>query len=152
MSYGTREIEIINHSIMDCMNIFFVEMASRTPHGHNDMEIGIVLEGNMQFFLDDTRYVLNKNDIYVIGRYQIHSFLSIGKPSLVLAFEIQESFYRAVNPRLHFLRVNKNVIRSNEISIHKVLMPKLFSCAKWYFSRASFHDLKCGAVMLDLFY
>ena len=40
-----KEVEIIDHSIMNHLKVFLVDMTSRAPHGHDDMEIGVILDG-----------------------------------------------------------------------------------------------------------
>ncbi len=147
-----KEVEIVEHSQMEHLKVFLVEMSSRTPHGHNDLEIGILLDGTMDITVDEEHYSLQKNDIYIISRYQIHSFQKTSPKALILAFQIHESFYRKVNSQLHFLHVDRNVLSEKEGILHEKVRSGLLSCARWYFGNQPFHDLKCASAILDIMY
>ena len=71
-----REFEIVQHTRMNLLEIFLVEMTSRGPHGHDDLEIGLILEGSLTLFIDQERHDLRTGDLYVINRNQVHSFLN----------------------------------------------------------------------------
>ena len=49
-------------------------MTSRGPHGHDDFELGMILEGTMTLFLEQEQYHLKAGDIYFINRYQVQFF------------------------------------------------------------------------------
>ncbi len=147
-----KEVEIIDHSKMEHLKIFLVEMSSRTPHGHNDLEIGVLLDGTMEMTADEEHYSLQKNDIYIISRYQIHSFQKTSPKALILAFQIHDSFYRKINAQLHFLHIDHNVLSPEEGELHTRIMSELFSCAEWYFGSQPFHDLKCASSILEILY
>lgn len=145
-----KEFEIVQHTKMNLLEIFLVEMASRGPHGHDDLEIGILLEGSMTLFLDQEQHALKAGDIYIINRYQVHSFASLPKHSLILAFQIHTDLYRRIRPDLDFLHLENNIIRSG--ILYRDLKKLLFSCAKCYFSAAGYRELKCSSLLLDAFY
>ena len=42
-----EEFEIVQHTTMNYLEIFLVEMTARSPHGHGDLEIGILLDGSL---------------------------------------------------------------------------------------------------------
>lgn len=69
-----KEMEIVRHTTMNHLEVFIVEMTSRGPHGHDDFELGMILEGTMTLFLEQEQYHLKAGDIYFINRYQVHSF------------------------------------------------------------------------------
>ncbi len=147
-----KEVEIVEHSQMDYLKVFLVEMSSRTPHGHTDLEMGILLEGTMDIIVDEEHYSLKKNDIYIISRYQVHSFQKTSEKALILAFQVQDSFYRKINSQLHYLRVEPNVLPDSPSILHQTIRAHLQSCAKWYFSDTPFRDLKCASSILDTLY
>lgn len=45
-----KEMEIVRHTTMNHLEVFIVEMTSRGPHGHDDFELGMILEGTMTLF------------------------------------------------------------------------------------------------------
>ena len=81
-----REFEIVQHTRMNLLEIFLVEMTSRGPHGHDDLEIGLILEGSLTLFIDQERHDLRTGDLYVINRNQVHSFLNTRGRNRILPF------------------------------------------------------------------
>lgn len=145
-----KEFEIVRHTTMQHLEIFLVEMTSRSPHGHDDIEIGILLEGSLLLFTEQEQHRLHSGDIYVINRYQVHSFLSTGERNLILAFQIHTDFYRKISHQLGFLSLGSNIIRSG--SLHNTLHRILLDCADAYFSALPFNDILCSALLLDAMY
>ena len=59
-----REFEIVQHKRMNLLKIFLVKMTSRGPHGHDDLEIGLLLEGSLTLFIDQERHDLRTGALY----------------------------------------------------------------------------------------
>ena len=145
-----REFEIVQHTRMNLLEIFLVEMTSRGPHGHDDLEIGLILEGSLTLFIDQERHDLRTGDLYVINRNQVHSFLNTRGRNRILAFQIHPDLYRRIDPRLAFLYLENNIIRSGALYQH--LRETLLACAKVYFSPSDFRELKCFSLLFDALY
>lgn len=145
-----KELEIVRHANMNSLEIFLVEMTARQPHGHDDMEIGILLEGRMTLTLDQVQYHLRQGDIYIINRYQMHSFFEKEGKNRILAFQIHTDLYRKLNQRLKYLRFNQNVLK--EGAVHQTLTEKLLDCAACYFSEEAFFEVKTASLLLDAFH
>lgn len=147
---ASKELEIIRHTTMNYLEIFLVEMTARELHGHSDMELGILLEGSMTLFLEHEQYDLRPGDIYLINRYQIHSFRNTDGRNLILAFQIHTDFYRKINYQLGYLQFESNIIRSGHL--YQQLRQELLTCADYYFKSAPFTELKCCSVFLNVLY
>lgn len=143
-----KELEIVRHTTMNYLEIFLVEMTARAPHGHDDLEIGVLLEGSLRLYLEQGQYEMKKGDIYVINRHQVHSFLNDGERNLILAFQIPTDFYRRLNYRLTYLRFESNVIHSGHL--HARLSESLQECAEIYFGEQEFRELECASIMLHI--
>ena len=50
-----KEMEIVRHTTMNHLEVFIVEMTSRGPHGHDDFELGMILEGTIKYILFPTK-------------------------------------------------------------------------------------------------
>ena len=144
-----KEVEIVQHTKMNSMELFLVEVMSRNPHGHDDLEIGMVMEGTLSLFLEQRAYVLQTGDIYIINRHQIHSFTSSGR-NLILAAQIHTEFYRQIDYSLEYLRFEDPIICKG--TIHKTLQKLFCKCAIFYFQDTPFHTLRCSGLMLELLY
>lgn len=142
-----KEIEIVQHNTMNQLEIFMVEITAREPHGHDDLEMGILMEGEMILYTEKEAFFLHQGDIYVINRYQIHSFLQNGGRNRILAFQIRPDLYRNINPSLNYLRFESTIIHSG--ALYKKLRKKLLACAEAYFSETLEGELKCSALLLS---
>lgn len=145
-----QEYEIVQHTAMNNLELFLVEMVSRNPHGHSDLEIGVLLEGSVELILEDKRIMLKKNDIYVINRYQVHSFLNSKGRNLILAFQVHAEFYKSLCPRLTRIQF-ENLIESTN-PLYPQLLPVLSACAEAYFFEADYFELKCASLLLEALY
>ncbi len=150
MESRKKELEIVQHTQMNFLEIFLLEMVSRQPHGHEDLEIGLILDGNIRLYLDSDSFLLKPGDIYIINRYQVHALSAAGRKSLVLAFQMDTEFYRRMNPSLERVRIESNIIHSG--ALHKTLHDDLMTCALCYFQGADNYELRCASIMLDALY
>lgn len=144
------QLEIIRHTNMNHLEIFLIEMTAKHLHGHSDMELGIIWEGSMTVFVDQERYELNKGDIYLINRYQLHSFVNPVGKNIILAFQIHTDFYRKISHQLEYLRFQQNIFQNG--SLYEKLYPLLMSCAEYYFKSDQFSEVKCSSLFLDALY
>lgn len=144
------QLEIVRHTNMNHLEIFLIEMTAKQLHGHSDMELGIIWEGNMTVFVDQKRYELKKGDIYLINRYQMHSFSSSVGQNIILAFQVHTDFYRIISRQLEFLRFQENIFQSG--LLYEKLYTILMNCAKYYFSTEEFSEVKCSSLFLDALY
>ncbi|MCC8045336.1 MAG: AraC family transcriptional regulator [Clostridiales bacterium] len=150
MEQRKKELEIVQHTQMNFLEIFLLEMVSRQPHGHEDLEIGLVLEGELRLYLESDCILLKPGDIYIINRYQVHALSAAGRKSLILAFQMDTEFYRRMNPSLERVRIESNIIHSG--ALHKTLHDDLMTCAMCYFQGADNYELRCASIMLDALY
>lgn len=144
------QLEVIRHTTTNHLEIFLIEMTAKQMHGHSDMELGIIWEGNMTVFIDQNRYELRKGDIYLINRYQMHSFYSPVGQNIILAFQIHTDFYRIINHQLEYLRFQKNIFQKGPL--YEKLFSLLMKCAEHYFDSDEFSEVKCSSLFLDALY
>lgn len=145
-----KEFEVVRHTTMNYLEIFIIEMTARSLHGHEDLEIGILLNGSVTLFIDQGQHQLRTGDIYIINRYQVHSFLNASDCTQILAFQLRTDFYRKIDPQLGFLFLEGNIIRSG--FLYKNLYQQLFCCAEYYFTRPLHYELKCSSLLFELLY
>jgi len=148
---GTKgQLEVVRHTTMNHLEIFMIEMTAKQLHSHSDMELGIIWEGAMTVFVDKKRYELKKGDIYLINRYQMHSFSNPVGQNIILAFQIHTDFYRIISHQLEFIRFQENIFR--EGPVYDTLYSQLINCAEYYFRSDAFSEVKCSSFFLDALY
>lgn len=142
-----NEFEIVRHNQMSQLEIFVVEMVSRAPHGHDDLELGLILDGSMNLFFEHNAYPIRKGDIYIINRFQVHSFQCMEGCAKILAFQVRPDFYKSINPALSFLKFESNIIHSGVLQ--RALHDLLLSCAREYFQGDLEGQIQCSSQLLS---
>ena len=74
--------QIGDNLIMVCMQID--QCKEDTGHEHSFDQCGIVLEGQIEMFVDQERRLLNANDCYFIPSGKRHGWKTFGKPVKLL--------------------------------------------------------------------
>lgn len=145
-----KEVEIVQHIKMNYLEIFLLDMITRHPHGHGDLEIGMVLDGSLNMFLENDILLLKKGDIYIVNHYQVHSFSGSSKENLILAFQIDAELYIKINPSLNFIQFDSQIIHSGVL--HDAIYSQLLSCAMYYFKEGNKFELHCASILFDILY
>lgn len=143
-----REIEIVQHTDMNPLKILVVDMTKRSPHGHDDFEIGMILAGGLFLFIEQVQYELHEGDIYIINRYQVHSFLNTGNHNRILAFQINSGLLRKINSGFLSVRFREPVIHPGPL--HDRLSEQLKRCADCYYSETGFRELRCTGLIFGV--
>lgn len=141
------EYEIIRHTKTNSLAMLMIEILSRSVHCHSDLEIGMILEGNIDLVIDNEVFKLKKNDIYIVNRYQPHSFYSNKHHNKIVIFLINHALYKNIGPDIIY---KKNHIVYDEKNSD--LYRTIFECAMCYASEIAFTELGAGAKALDLIY
>ena len=144
-----REHEIANHSNMKLLEIFLVDVTSERPHGHSDLEIGMVLSGRPLLYVDTDQIRLAPGDIYVINRYQVHAFRAEDQ-NLILMFRIKEDFFRNLSCVYESIRFEQTLITSGfpDRTLHRMLR----ECAGIYFGAGPYHEIQCLSEISRILY
>jgi len=143
-----KDFEIVSHSSLSFLEIFFVEMHSRGAHGHSDIEMGIVLKGEVTLFIDNEVYELKQGDIYYTNRYQIHALSTRTDFSMILVMQVSRKFYKNMDPTLEFLFMQENVIRNQAARMR--LADKFFELADTYFGESELYALHSARLLIEI--
>ena len=71
------EYEVISYEQISDLDVFLVRMHERGPHLHQDMEIGLVLDGHVVLETGGMRRNLRCGDIYLVNPLEAHRFASV---------------------------------------------------------------------------
>ncbi len=147
---NSSEIEIVQHSNMRVLEIFMVDVKSRMLHGHDDLEIGFLLKGDLNLNLKNDQIHLKENDIYIMNSYQFHALSRRENDNLLMVFQIPSELYGRVEPGLNNVWFQNNIIRSG--NVHRRIRALLLSCAKLYFSDLRYKNVQCTSLILNILY
>lgn len=100
-----REYEIVTHSQLRYMHVFLVRLISRTTHIHREMELGMILDGNVALHIGEERYRLEQGDIYCVNPLEAHEFVSEDPGTLVLSIQLSPGMLEGLIPDILDLRL-----------------------------------------------
>jgi len=145
-----REIEIVKHTSLNSLEVFLVEMSSRTPHGHKEREIILILEGSIWINIDGKRSLLSKNDMVVMNSYQLHSFETNNEKCLILAMQIDSKIFGQILCNFENRLFDQKILRNSENpSLVKSITLEI---SYFYFAKAENYELKCMSLLCDLLF
>ena len=107
-----KEFEMITHTHLQHVTAFLVRLQERVTHIHRELELGLVLDGEITLRTPQRSDLISKGDIYIVNRMEPHEFVSEGNGALLIAlqfstkltqgFQKSGSHYRyRGNPNLH---------------------------------------------------
>ena len=139
------EYEIIRHTKTNSLAMLMIEILSRCVHCHSDLEIGMLLDGSIDLVIDNEVFSLKKNDIYIVNRYQPHSFYSHKKHNKIVIFLINHALYKNIGPDIIY-KTNHIIYDKKYNSLYKTV----FECAMCYASDTAFTEIGAAAKVLYL--
>ena len=83
-----REFEVVSQETFKYLHVFLVQMVSRTPHIHKEIELGLVLKGKLTVREGKSAWTLNKDEMYLINAMEAHEFVAEDPDTLILAIQI----------------------------------------------------------------
>lgn len=149
-----REYEVVSNSQFRYLNIFLVRMLTRTTHMHNEIELGVVLDGSIVLQTGTDISTLERGDLYLINSLDAHEFQAKGNGALILSVQlstrVMEAF-TAEQQNLRFLgsaRVRDHFADKQErYALLRLLCVEL---AYAYLGRQPDYEYKCFSLTAQL--
>jgi len=143
-----NEFEIVPYSNIKHVNCFIVDIAYRTPHRHNDIELNLILDGSIVLNSPNASYVARKDDLLLFNSNQSHELTSLDGRSLILCLQISPKFFNQLLPslsNLFFETLNlADTMESNLLTVCRSLMIEF---AYQYFLGEPANYLTCNAIL-----
>jgi len=83
-----REFEVVSQETFQYLHVFLVNLASRTPHIHKEIELGLVLKGKLTVREGKNAWSLDQDGMYIINSMEAHEFAADDPDTLILAIQI----------------------------------------------------------------
>lgn len=81
-----NEVNVINLSNQIPLSFSIIECDFILPHMHSTTQILIVIKGELELTLEDSTYLMKKNDIIIINPRQVHKVDSVNRSLLLSVF------------------------------------------------------------------
>ena len=106
-----REYELVPHPQMASLHVFLVRIDYRAPHAHMEIEIGVVLEGELTLTTNRGSMTFFAGDMYYLNSMDFHELQSRGNTALILAIQISEGMIAPYYPVIRNLVVQDVAVR-----------------------------------------
>jgi len=151
-----REYEKISYpDIIEMLNVFLVNMKYRSPHVHNEIEIGLVFNGEIDIIVHERRFTLSSGDIYYLNAMEAHEFFARSSHVLILCLQISPkslgSYYPDINNSVVKAPVLQKFFTGQEKSyqiIQALCVELAFNCIR----RPINYQLKCVSMLNTILY
>jgi AraC-like DNA-binding protein len=143
-----NEFEIVPYSNIKHVNCFLVDIAYRTPHRHNDIELNLILEGSIVLNALNNSIVAHEGDLLLFNSNQSHELTSQNGRSLILCLQISPKFFNKLLPslaNLYFDTLNvADTIVGDRLTLCRSL---IIEFAYQYFLGNPTNYLTCNAIL-----
>ena len=134
------------------INIFIHSVDNISSHWHSSIEIFFVLSGTVDLIYNGEKYVLKKDDVFLINSNKIHGITSNSK-NIVIAAQIEESFVKNNYKDIDSIEFDcKSVSYENEPQAFKSIRKILAKIVWTYNKEVDGYEIKINSLLLDLIY
>ena len=151
----SREYEIVSHAQLRYQNIFLVRLISRTTHIHREIELGMILEGNVILHIGTKSYHLKQGDIYYVNPLETHEFISEEPGVLVLSIQLSPKMVGVLLPDVTELHLNGSANLRDHYVDHRAydIISYLFvESAYAYLNHSEDYAYRCFSATANLLY
>ncbi len=147
----SKEFEIVPHNRIRNFRLFLVEMVYRTPHMHRDMEICILIDGDLTLTYNNQPRELHKSDMFVIQPFQMHE-LKAKSTALILSMQVSNAFFNDYFPQINTIEFKQVIFPSEKPDSYKKLKVEMLNLAIHYMKKERGYELKCAGLVNLFFY
>ncbi|HWR22333.1 MAG TPA: AraC family transcriptional regulator [Feifaniaceae bacterium] len=104
-----KEYEIVPHPRLKHICCFLVDIDYRTPHLHRELELSLVLNGDMTVTSMRETTRMEAGSLFLMNSSQAHEYKSIGSPARMLCVQVSPQFFKDCLP--YFPNVSFDALR-----------------------------------------
>lgn len=133
------------------IKIFIHSVDLVSNHWHSQVEILFVLSGSIDLIYDGKKYVLNKNDIFLINSNKIHAITSNSK-NIIIAAQIEHDFIKQHYKNIDKFEFNCNSVEQKDVKEFEDIRKMLVNIIWTYNKGFDGYEIKINSLILDLVY
>lgn len=133
-------------------NLFITDIAEYPPHWHEEIEIVYVLDETLVIGLNNEIFTVNPRDIFLIGRGEVHFFITPPKKSKRIILQFELSMFETFAPMMRERKFTAPLIESEGVNepIHRDLERQILWIEEEYAQKAEGYHLAIKARLYDL--
>ncbi len=142
------DYEFIKHIEGTVLKTFVVQINQRELHFHNDIEILMVLKGSV--YIDDgtKRYLLARDDIFILNRNELHSLARTGEPNLLMVIQFDLGFCKKYYPKISRIKfTNKHIENKTETGYWNTLKQGMLDIIKCHTDKKEGYAIQMMSVL-----
>ena len=130
-----------------------VTMVYCPPHGHREIEVGTVLEGNARVITKTDDVPVTAGDLYINNPYSAHEFVTRtpGKPFTILQLQIPAAFFSEYFPSMENVRFDFGAYNAENTEGFDGIRFLLLRTALRFFEKGPYYELACAG-LIDLLF
>jgi AraC-like DNA-binding protein len=147
------EIEVIEHPYINNINVFLVNLDYRTPHLHDDIEVILVLDGQVNMRIRNQEYLLEPGSCVLFNSLQPHDFHSEQGGTLILCLQVSPKFCVTYFPAISSLQFDGHDInRDLDDGSRGYVKNLLLEIAYRYYRKEFGYEFSCISLVNQLFW
>lgn len=133
-------------------NLFITDIAEFPPHWHEEIEIVYVLDETLDIGLNNEIYTVKPRNIFLIGRGEVHFFITPPKKSKRIILQFELSMFEAFAPMMRERKFTAPLIQNEGMNepIHRDLERQILWIEEEYARKAEGYHLAIKARLYDL--
>ena len=135
--------------------MLLVRLHTRTLHSHNEMELGLVLDGKADLICANSVRKLNPGDMYVLNPMEQHGIRAGEEGVLILAVQISRqlatSFFQNA-PNVFFVESAIRTFFVGHETRYEIMKGLMIELGYHYFSQLSNYEYKCMSLLNMIIY
>lgn len=140
-----QEFEIVEHPQIDGLRVFFDTVHYRTPHIHRELELILLMEGDLDVRIEHTRLLAHPGETVVFNPGQLHEFHAEEHSCTFLCLQVSPALAEPVYPafgQLRFAQAMPGLALATES--YRTLTQRLFRLTQSYLERPDGYELACA--------
>ena len=150
-----KEFELIAHPQIHAFSAILVRLFYRAPHAHREMEIGLVLDGNVEFTVNGNTHILRSGDLYLLNPMDLHEIRGLDGSALILAIQMSRQLVTSYFQHDENTCFLENCVRpffSQHETRYEIMKGLLIELAYNYFGQFANYEYKCMSLLNMILY
>ena len=131
-------------------NISRISPSNGIPHIHRGFEVSCILDGPAKVSIQGSEWLLKKYDIFVVNPYESHEINASGRVNM-LSLRVSCDFFASFYPEIDTIYFDRYWILKDSRELREKVFDALITIEDTYLKQETFSDMKCHALINELF-
>ena len=151
--FGESRMDVLRYKQIDGIRIYINTLDYRTPHFHKDIELILVLDGDLDIQSETFHYVAEKGDMILCNSDEAHEFKKVTKSCTLVGCHIAPGIVKSEVPEFEQIRfADYNLKKRLPEELYHQVTESFLDMALYYFEQPEHYKLFCVAQAKYLIY